>query len=205
MRPAPGIAAYPACRVSARAGDATSRSRRRRDILIAGCGTGQQPIDAARRFPARARAGDRSQPAPASPMRSARRRSSASPRSNSPRPTSWRSIRTGRFDVDRGERRAAPPRRPDARAGRARSALLKPGGVMRLGLYSELARAGRCAWRAVRRGAAATTPRRTASAAAARTSIKAADPRLRPTRRARRISTASAPAATCCSTCRSTG
>ena len=50
---------------------------------------------------------------------------------------------------------------------------------MRLGLYSELARAGRRGWPRIRRGAAATTRRPKASAAAARTSLKARDPRLR--------------------------
>ena len=78
----------------------------------------------------------------------------------------------------RGERRAASPRRPDGAAGRSSCALLKPGGFMRLGLYSAFAARRHLGGARIRRGEAATTPRRTSIRSCRQNLMKSADARL---------------------------
>ena len=87
----------------------------------------------------RARAGDRSQPR--QPCLCAAQGGGARHRQYRIRPGRHHGVRAGaHLRSDRGERRAAPPGRPDARLV-ALLQWLKPGGAMRVGLYSELARA----------------------------------------------------------------
>jgi SAM-dependent methyltransferase len=109
------------------------------DILIAGCGTGQQPIDAARRFPhARVLAIDLSLASLAYAQRKAAELGLTGIEFAQADIVAFRPERT--FDVI--EASGVLHHLADPMQGWSRLvAWLKPGGLMRLGFYSELARA----------------------------------------------------------------
>jgi len=138
VRPAAGIAAYLRDELGA-TGLADASAGAPLDILIAGCGSGQQPIDAARRFPsARVLAVDLS----LTSLGYAQRKAAEAGVTN---------LTFAQADIlalDMGDRRfdvieasGMLHHLAEPFAGWAKLlGLLKPGGFMRVGLYSELAR-----------------------------------------------------------------
>ncbi len=171
------------------------------DILVAGCGTGQQPIGTAQRFPQGAHAGDRSQPREPclcqAQVRCGRRRDRICAGRHS------RARAGPAFRHDRVERRAASPRRADARLVDAGRRCSSPAGSCGSG-FTARSGAGTSSRCNASSPSAAMRRRSTTSGAAVRISSRS---RRRVSCRSciRRTSTAPAPAAICCSTFRSTG
>jgi ubiquinone/menaquinone biosynthesis C-methylase UbiE len=138
VKPAPGIAAYLREELGA-AGLADAPAGAPLDILIAGCGSGQQPIDAARRFPsAQILAVDLS----LASLGYAQRKAAEAGVTNitfAQADILALDMTDRRFDVT--EASGMLHHLADPFTGwRKLLGLLKPGGFMRVGLYSELAR-----------------------------------------------------------------
>ena len=119
------------------------------DVLIAGCGTGLSAIDFAQQTPdARILAIDLSLASLGYAKRMARN-SRLSPISNSPKPTSPRRPRSAAVSISSTRPACCTISAIRGRAGGALLSLLRPGGVMQVGLYSKLARQNVVAARAL--------------------------------------------------------
>ena len=109
------------------------------DILIAGCGSGQNSIGVARNIAAgRVLAVDLSLRSLSYAQRKTRELGLSNVEYRAGR-HSGAGIARPEFRSGRRQRRSAPPRRPDGGLAHLH-ALVRPGGFMRIGLYSELAR-----------------------------------------------------------------